>query len=106
MSRRAPELKLGQSPMSMSATRRWKSGGKLFEPQTLEFNKKVLEASREIIGMIIHRQGVNHICGHRKSNLETLFSKKFSICLFLKDIEKSFYEDTQMGLEPHHFFFF
>ena len=25
MSRRAPELKLGQSPISMSATRRWKS---------------------------------------------------------------------------------
>ena len=44
------------------------NGGKLFEPQTLEFNKKVLEASREIIGMIVHEESIKPTVAEKMVN--------------------------------------
>ena len=43
--------------------------------------------------------------GHRYY-LDTLLVRKISKRHFLKDIENSFQEVTQIGPEPHHFFSF
>ena len=45
------------------------------------------------------------IPGHRYY-LDTLLVRKISKRRFLKDIENSFQEVTQIGPEPPHFFFF
>ena len=39
--------------MYLNCANKIPNGGKLFEPQTLESQKKVLEASKEIIGMVV-----------------------------------------------------
>ena len=38
--------------------------------------------------------------------VDLLLVRKISKRHFLRDIEKSFQEDTPMGPEPHHFFLF
>ena len=65
-----------------------------------KINKKSVDLNRTIL------KELNAVRRGHRYYLDTLLVRKISKRHFLKDIENSFQEVTQIGLEPRHFFSF